>query len=43
MYEYMNTLTVDHWKPERKWEEYKLMIESMHHVSSQVKEKKEKM
>ena len=40
IYEHMNTLTVDDWKAERKWEEYKLIIESMHHLSSQMKEKK---
>ena len=42
MYEHMNTLTEDDWKAEGKWEEYKLMIEGMHHVSSQMKEEKEK-
>ena len=38
----MNTLTAHAWKAEGKWEEYKLMIKSMHHVSSQMKEEKEK-
>ena len=26
------------WKPEGKWEEYKLMIDTFYHVSSQLKE-----
>ena len=38
----MNTLTADHWKAEGKWEKYKLMIESMHNVTSQMMGKKEK-
>ena len=38
----MKILTSDDWKTEVKWEEYKLMIQSMHHVSSQMKGKKEK-
>ena len=38
----MITITADDWKAEGKWEEYKLMIESMHHASSQMKEEKEK-
>ena len=42
MYEHMNTLIADDWKAEGKWEAYKLMIECMHHVSSQMKEGKEK-
>ena len=37
IYEHMNTLTADDWKTEEKWEEYKLMLESMHHIASQVK------
>ena len=37
MYEHMNTLTADDWKTEGNWEEYEFMIESMHHVTSQMK------
>ena len=43
MYEHMNTFIAYHWKAEGKWEEYKFMIESMHHVSPQMKEEKEKV
>ena len=42
MYEHMNTLMVDDWKAEGKWEDYKLMIESMYYLSSQMKEEKKK-
>ena len=42
MYEDMKTHTVDYWKAEGKWEEYILMIERMHHGSSQIKEEREK-
>ena len=42
VYEHMNTLTVDDWKAEGKCDGHKLMIESMHHVSSQMKEKMKK-
>ena len=38
----MNTFTADDWKAKGKWEEYKLMIETMHHVGSQMKDKKVK-
>ena len=42
MYQHMNTLTAVGWKTEGKREEYGLMIESIHHVTSQTKEEKEK-
>ena len=37
----MKTLTADDWKAERKWEEYMLMIKTMHNVTLQMKEEKE--
>ena len=42
MYEHMHTLTVDDWTVDRKWDKYKLMIVGMHHLLSQMKEKKKK-
>ena len=38
IYELFNTLTADDWKAKGKWEEYKLMIKSLHHVLSKIKE-----
>ena len=38
----MSMLTADDWKAEGKWEEYKLMVESVHHVTPQMKKQKEK-
>ena len=38
MYEHMITPTADDWKNKENWEEYQLMIESVHHVTSQMKE-----
>ena len=40
MYEHISTYIADDWKTDGKWEEYKFMIESMHHVTSQMEEKK---
>ena len=42
MYDHMSTLNADDWKAEEKWEEYKLVIESMHHDTSHMKKEKEK-
>ena len=42
MYEHMSTLTAGDWKAEGNWDKYKLIIESMHHVTSEIKGEKEK-